>query len=302
MKALSRSLLVVGLVALVVAVLVVVHPWSDDSGDDPAHRTLPQEPETQRPVPERATRVRIASFNLLGHSHTQRGGHSAELGPGPKRMRQALRILDDHGVDVVGLQELQPPQHEVLAATEGWAMFPGATNRRGMPNSVAWRTAVFDVVEQHLVDIPYFFGNIRPMPYVLLEHRRTGQRLWVGNFHNPADNLGPASKWRRKAVDREVELANRLERQTGHPVFFTGDMNERETYFCAMTRRTNLRSASGGSNDGECIPPEPSRIDWILGSEQVVFTDYVADRSPLVERTTDHPVIVATAHIPRRRG
>src|SRR5690606_26027071 len=129
----------------------------------------------ERAVPRRATKIRIASFNLLGHSHTQKGGHSEERGPGPRRMRTALRILDDHDVDLVGLQELQPPQHAVLAAADDWQMFPGASNRRGMPNSIAWRSSVFEVREQHLIDIPYFFGNIRPMPYVLLEHRRSGQ-------------------------------------------------------------------------------------------------------------------------------
>ncbi len=300
MKSLARAALALAVTGLIVAVLVVVRPWADEAPERGGSPEATSTPSAERPVPRRATKIRIASFNLLGDSHTRPGGHAEELAAGPRRMRTALRILADHGVDLVGLQELQPPQFEVLDAAEDWEMFPGASNRRGMPNSVAWRSSVFEVHEQHLIDIPYFFGRIRPMPYVLLEHRRTGQMLWIANFHNPADNLGPATKWRQEAVRREIRLANRLAR-TDHPVFFTGDMNERETYFCAMTARTALRSASGGSNDGECLPPEPSRIDWILASEQVVFTDYLADRTPRVARTTDHPVVVATAHVPRRR-
>jgi hypothetical protein len=34
-------------------------------------------------------------------------------------------------------------------------------------------------------------------------------------------------------------------------------------------------------------------VDWIFGSMRVTFSDYDEDRSPLVARTTDHPVITA---------
>jgi hypothetical protein len=69
-------------------------------------------------------------------------------------------------------------------------------------------------------------------------------------------------------------------------------MNERAEYFCRVTGSTPLVSPAGGSNSGGCQPPRPSQIDWIFGSPGVAFQNYVIDRSPLVRRTTDHPVVV----------
>ena len=95
---------------------------------------------------------------------------------------------------------------------------------------------------------------------------------------------------------------NRLRAETPFlPVFFTGDMNDREEFFCPVTARTELRAANGGSNvGGDCVLPRPSKIDWIMGTREVTFTGYLARDDELVDRTTDHPVIMATASIPPR--
>lgn len=247
------------------------------------------------------TTIRIASFNLLGHSHSEKGGHKAHLAAGPVRMGQQLALFDAHGIDVAGLQELQPPQLGVLNQRSAtWEVYPGAIDRWSMPNSIAWRRSVFKAVRTETVPIPYFFGQPRDMPYVLLEHLESGQRIWVANFHNPADAHGNAAHWRAEALAREIELANTLDLD-GYPVFFTGDMNDRAGYFCGLTGQTRLRAADGGSNDGVCRPPSPMQVDWIFGSEQVTFSDYVADRSAAVARTSDHPLVVATATLPERR-
>jgi endonuclease/exonuclease/phosphatase family metal-dependent hydrolase len=84
------------------------------------------------------------------------------------------------------------------------------------------------------------------------------------------------------------------------PVFITGDMNEREEYFCAMTRNGDMHAANGGSNTGgECRPPRlpnRTRIDWILGSGGAEFSDYVADESMQSSMISDHPLVVARVH------
>jgi hypothetical protein len=38
-------------------------------------------------------------------------------------------------------------------------------------------------------------------------------------------------------------------------------------------------------------------IDWVFGSPNVTFTRHVRDRGALVQRTTDHPMIIARARI-----
>ena len=68
-------------------------------------------------------------------------------------------------------------------------------------------------------------------------------------------------------------------------------MNERSEYFCRVTAATPLVAAAGGSNSGGCAPPKPTQIDWIFGSPGVVFSNYTIDRSALVRRTTDHPIV-----------
>jgi len=90
-----------------------------------------------------------------------------------------------------------------------------------------------------------------------------------------------------------VALANRLVRESDAPVFVTGDMNEHEEYLCRMTAGAPMVAARGDSGDGACHADVPAGIDWIFGSQGVSFTSYVEDRGPLVDRTTDHPVVVA---------
>lgn len=55
-----------------------------------------------------------------------------------------------------------------------------------------------------------------------------------------------------------------------------------------------MDAARGGSNGAAgCRAGRPRAVDWIFGSTGVRFDGYTEDRSPLVDRTTDHPVIVS---------
>lgn len=276
-------------------------------GEEPG-RTMPKltgpqitlRPKPKVKVVEEAT-ITISSFNVLGHSHTEKGGHKARLASGPTRMADAMRILDSHQVGVVGMQELQTPQMQVLARHTGWSVYPGGgVDQRMTANSIAWRNSEYEAVSTETTPIPYFAGEIRQMPVVLLKHKATGQQFYVANFHNPANAHGDASRWRAQALQRQIELANTLAAKE-LPIFFTGDMNDREIYFCGLTTNTAMKAANGGSTGAACQPPDKMPVDWIFGSDQVTFTGYVADRSPVVERTTDHPVVVAQAVLPERR-
>jgi hypothetical protein len=236
---------------------------------------------------------KMATFNLLGSSHSQHGGSAARFGPGTQRMNGALQILAQHQISVVGFQEFQPNQRAAFRSrAKGWEMYPGLSmGRRAGENSVAWRSDTWEMVRPGLIPIPYFNGRIRPMPYVLLRNKQTGVQAYFSTFHNPANIGGNMQRFRTEATTREIKLFNSLETQQ-IPQFVTGDMNERDEYFCRITGSTPLLAAAGGSNSGGCAPPKPTQIDWIFGSPGVQFTDYVIDRSPLVRRTTDHPVVV----------
>jgi hypothetical protein len=246
-----------------------------------------------------STDFTISSFNVLGASHTR---NSAKYATGTVRMNGVLKILTAHDVDVVGFQELQSVQLAAfLAGTAGtFAVYPG-TELRALDgeNSLAWRTDTWDLVEASTVPVPYFNGNLRQMPVIKLRNKATGMTAWFANFHNPATNRKHPrqDRWRRAAIQVEVALANQLH-ATGVPVFFTGDMNERQKVFCPVTGEAPMRAARGGTNrNGVCDAQRPWYVDWIFGAKGITFNGYVEDRSPLVKRTTDHPVIVSDAHI-----
>lgn len=238
----------------------------------------------------------VTSFNVLGSSHTPVGGSRA---PGTTRIVWANRLLERHGVDVAGFQEMQYDQlTKFLEITEGeWAVYPGfQLRRRDTENSIGWRTDLFDLVEARTIDITYFDGNLRPMPVVLLRHKATGLTTWFANFHNPADTkLHPnQGYWRRKATATEIALAKELRGQNG-PVVITGDMNSRAWYFCRMALNAPMKAARPTSyvRNGVCHPNKPRAVDWIFGSRRLSFTHYVEDRGALVAKTTDHPMIVS---------
>jgi endonuclease/exonuclease/phosphatase family metal-dependent hydrolase len=243
-------------------------------------------------------RFTVASFNVLGHSHTERSGHSPGLASGPTRMRWSLDLLRALDVDVVGLQEVQRPQLATFEQATEWGLYPDArTPQRNKQNAVAWQLDTFELVRARSVPMPYFYGKATPMPLVTLRHRDTGLLVDVMTVHNPASGKrGDQSRWRDAAMRRQVALATNLAGGSV-PFLLTGDMNERSRYFCAMTANGRMRAAAGGSNTGRCQPPPASlaRIDWIFGSTDITFSDYQLLRDDQVRRITDHPVVIAEA-------
>ena len=242
----------------------------------------------------------VASFNVLGASHTRNGGKGMQSYT--KRLPRALSLIDELGLSVIGFQELEEVQWRLYKKLTGkkWGFWPG--NRLGSNftrNSVGWRRNVWEQVERHTYQVPYFHGNLRKNPYVKLRNRETGQEVWFMNTHNPADARGPAAKWRRQSVRIQAKLANDLE-ATGYPVVFTGDFNDREKAFCPLTRLSALKSASGGGwEGGTCEVPRYSRIDWIFTSQWLQASDYKLREGDVIDRITDHPVITARVAVPK---
>ena len=256
------------------------HPGADPGR--PADRAGPHRPDAGSGAPTVATpfsrmakhhsHPRVASFNVLGANHTD----------GPKANKQSfasstvrtpatVKILDNNGVDIVGFQELNRVQHDqFMGLTKGaWDIYPGdELSNYATHNSIAWRTAKWELVEANTIPITYFDGVRVPMPYLLMRHKASGRLLWVANFHNPAStrHRAPQLKWRTMAKNDEIALANRIH-ETGVPLIITGDMNEKETYHCAMTSRAPMKAANGGSfGTTKCVAPRDTRIDWIFGS------------------------------------
>ena len=248
------------------------------------------------------TTFTLSSFNVLGSTHTGSGSRYAS---GVERMGLAVKLLDKHGVDVVGFQEFQLDQFAEFYRLAGdrYGVYPGGLDRRTVQNSIAWSLASWGFVEGHTIPIPYFDGEEWQMPVVLLQNLVTGQLAYFANFHNPATNRRHPrnQRWRTEATTREVAMANSLHYETGLPVFITGDMNERKEYFCRMAGEAPMTAANGGTvSAGLCTPPpKPRPVNWIFGSAgRTAFSNYVRDDSPLVNKITDHYVIRADVTIP----
>lgn len=248
----------------------------------------------------------VATFNVLGNSHTAKGGRVPHYASGATRMNWTVDLMQQWGVDIIGFQEFQNPQMDAFVRRAGseFGIYPNpGMNQRNKQNAIAWRNSVFELVDARPVMIPYFHGKLVPMPLVRLRHRASGEELYVMTVHNPASTRWARNqgRWRTEAMNRQIAVTRDVLNQ-GVPMLMTGDMNERAEYFCAYTASGSMHAAAGGSNDGVCRPPPSSRarIDWIFGSQSLSFSDYHLFRDNLVRRTSDHPFIVSDAVLLRR--
>jgi endonuclease/exonuclease/phosphatase family metal-dependent hydrolase len=239
---------------------------------------------------------RVASYNVLGDSHTGPGGNKPGFPDGGPRMDMAIAALRSNGIDVVGFQEFEQSQFNMFSSRAGeYSLYPGMSlGNKSVRFNIAWRSSVWRFVEGRSLSIPYAGGSRIAMPVVLLESISTGRRAWFANFHNPADtpSLGNNARWRAEAASIEISYLTELHQSTGDPVIATGDYNEREEIFCRFTAGGVFTAAAGGSSAGGCAPPSQMEVDWIFGSTGVAFADYAATDTG---RASDHRLIHSTA-------
>ncbi|MCB0878979.1 MAG: hypothetical protein KDC46_08365 [Thermoleophilia bacterium] len=260
------------------------------AGGPLAYQSMPAEAGTQATQsagavgqPPAGSTFRIASFNFLGSSHTAAGGNKPGYRSGAQRAKDAVEYLDRNGVDVAGFQEFQGSQQQAFRKLKpGWKMVVQ------QDNAIAWNDEKFKLVKQQSVTIPYFEGNPRKMPVVQLEDRATGKRVWMVDVHNPAstkDHPGNEAS-RDKATKIEQQLLDRL-RATGLPVLLVGDFNE----------ATEARKKFSSMDGFHAYAPSRMKtgIDMIFGSSDVAFSDAKIDRATQSSKTSDHPMVVATA-------
>lgn len=226
----------------------------------------------------------VAMLNILGSQHTAggKGGYAS----GTSRALTATRMLLARDVSVVGFSEIQGDQLSVfLNNAPSFEAYPGAAlGSSGIPQTVAWDTRLWRLVEADAIYIP-FSGQIRPQPVVRLESVATGAEIWVMNVHNSPQGM-EGERDRAEAV--EVAKINELA-ATGVPIVVTGDFNEKQEILCRITASTPLVSAVGGGN---CYPPpQPMRVDWIFASPELDLASYSVTRESPVPSITDHAVL-----------
>ncbi len=288
--------------AVALAVAVSLAPASAGA-DTPPQKTEPAAVPHKGTVPAPSPdSFNVATFNMLGGSHTNgRGGFRS----GSSRMKGATGYLKKHSVVLAGLQELEPKQaSEFLKRTRGKWTLVGAPSRSGKStdtrNAVVFLKRRFTLLKRSYVPIRYFHGKRVNVPLVKLKSKKNGRVVWVLNTHNPADMSGSNRRWRAVSVGRQLKRIERLHSR-GKTVLYTGDMNAKQEFFCRATKSGTLRSASGGSAGKRCRYPKANGIDWVLGTKDVRFARWRSDKSTRSRGISDHPIVVAEATIPPRK-
>ncbi|GAA5114939.1 hypothetical protein GCM10023339_21150 [Alloalcanivorax gelatiniphagus] len=261
-----------------------------------AQRRLAQRVSQQLERRTQPFEFRVATYNVLGDSHTGPGGNKPGFPDASPRMDMAIAALRNNDIDVVGFQEFEASQFNMFSARAGeYALYPGMTlGDKSVRFNIAWRTSVWTFVDAHTLSIPYAGGSRIDMPVVLLESTATGRRAWFANFHNPADTprLGNNARWRAEAAGIEISHLTELHQTDGHPVIATGDYNERDEIFCRFTAGGVFSAAAGGSSAGGCAPPPQMQVDWIFGSTGVEFSGYAVTNTG---QASDHSMVHSTA-------
>lgn len=237
--------------------------------------------------------VRVGSFNVLGSQHTAPGGDRRSFPPASTRSVGAANHIAKHGVDIVGMQELQDDQLRDLQSRTGMAAYPGlAWGVAETDNSILYDDARFEFVSGDQFVIP-FMGRPRPQPILRLRERSTGREFYVVNTH-PSAGEGRYLVERRQGQVALVSILDGL-RQSGLPVLVTGDMNDRELFYCNVVPQAGLSASNGGSYASGCSPPpQPISVDWVVGSG-VTWSEYWRDTTSVTARISDHFFISATA-------
>ena len=243
----------------------------------PPLRRIPQ------PRPSDPFTFRMGTFNILGSQHT-RG--SRRWGPGTVRAGFTSSLITGYGLDLIGMQEVQDDQLNVLnARLAGFTVWPSrALGNNGVRLQIAFRDSMFELVDTSWFST-VFDHQQRPIPVVLLRNRVTGGMFYYMTIHN-----SPLGMTAERAAAKRVEIAqiNAL-RATGRPVIISGDMNEKAPFFCQVGAATGMVAANGGRASGGCIlPPGPVKIDWIMGGGGVSFSGYSLGVGGLVARASDH--------------
>lgn len=259
-------------------------------------RVAAKEAKAERRRKEAVT-IRVGSFNVLGSQHTARGGIKGPGWPsGAARMPGTIERIKAHDVDVLGLQEVQPEQLRAIVSGTGYASYPGSdVGTLNQVNSIIYDTDVFKFVNGSTFMMSNGNG-VRAQPIIRLRHIKSGREMYFVNAHPPAGHDGNTVAKRMASHRQMVDVVNDL-RKTGLPVFLTGDMNDRERFFCTVMPPTGMVASVGGSTSGGCRPPGQMPVDWVTATADVTFSSYNRDETPIIRRISDHFFISATATI-----
>ncbi len=264
----------------------------------PASRTPMQDDTSGPPPQDGALRFTLASYNVLGEHHTGAYRHEDRFAPGRLRAEWTAQVFRTHGLDVIGLQEPSKGQVRAILDAGGgrYDAFPHPDrHRKSTETTLVWDQRKLEAVTTRTIRTQFIARKL-PRPVVKFRDRATGRAFWVMNVHNAPWDY---QQQRDQATAVQIAELQRLE-ETGLPVYFVGDMNEKRRILCKVLRRTDLDSPIGGRlrADGRCVTPRVMRVDWLFGSDRSDWGNFHFAKPPLIRLTTDHWVPMTKVRVP----
>lgn len=172
--------------------------------------------------------LRVASFNADWLWATRGGG---EMPRNAVDYQMVGRLLTDHGLELVGLQEVDGPQAVQLLELEGdWEWVTG-TSGWNQNLAIAWRDDVVQVTNAREVVLPSFAGANK-QPLVADVTSRSGDLAFslVVIHHHPFADAESARERATQAAEVHAWMRDQLALSTSGPyaenIVLLGDFND----------------------------------------------------------------------------
>lgn len=250
------------------------------------------------------SQFRIASYNILGKSHTE---GDSWIG----RADKVINNIKTNTIDVIGFQEYEDAQRGYISkALPNY----GITTHGKLADGIMWNNDKFSLVNKGTWQTTYFTkGNDEP--WIKLKDNETQQEFYVMNVHDPINRGTGNAETRAENARKHLELIKKL--QVEAPVLLTGDFNNgyeksdgagmnsnEDTAYCILSSSGLMVHTYDALSDRKFQCPNPlpasasiqTNIDHIYlstGMDATQFFDIEKDAAG-----SDHAAVVADVIIP----
>lgn len=259
------------------------------------------------------TNVSIASFNVLGASHTDGPkANKPNFSTWTERIKLSVNTINNNGkpFDVIGFQEFEPVQRAYMKENlTGYKM----SSKGKESDSIMWNDTRFELVQEGSWESTYFDGKIQE-PWVKLRDRETEAEFYVMSVHDPIDKGQGSPEVRYQNALGHLAMVNKL--KTDGPVYLVGDFNSAYTKDGGAGAKTDEKLTycvltGGGMNDAYDLsvprdakcPNKPkdgdrNAIDHVYMTPEIQVQSFTDIPGGNLKNGSDHPTIVTETVIP----
>ena len=241
----------------------------------------------------------IGFVNALNDHHTDLpSGKQWGWLKSPERAKLLAKAIIYRKIHLLGLNEMKRgKQQDAL-----WeALGPMWSKHSIIDNVIAWDRSYFYSKFEGAIDLLYFGGASKRMPYVILGIRNKWLKnveIAVACFHLPASSGDKPGKPKGKELreeDRERLAKWTAEQKAlGRIVILLGDFNDKKHVILPWIRKiAGVRAAGVDKWWG---------IDWIMVDRKIKTVFFDSFRTNRLRRSTDHPLLKFRGRIRYRKA